>query len=68
MMWLRFMEEWHYDRYIELRMSGELMPTAHRINYETHEMVGSQSKYFTHSMDRLVIESDIIREVVLKVR
>lgn len=68
MMWLRFMKEGHYDRYVELRMSGELMPKAHKINDETHEMIDSQLKYFSRSIDRLVVESNFIREFVLKIR
>lgn len=37
MMWLKFMFEWHYDRYIELRMDGKLLPIAHKMNDETYQ-------------------------------
>lgn len=42
MMWLKFMFEWHYDRYIELRMSGKLLSLSHKINDEGYALVKAQ--------------------------
>ena len=68
MMWLRFMKEWHYDRYIELRMDGKLLFLAHNVNNEAYELIKSQVKRTDYGMERVIIENTVIREFVLKVR
>ena len=65
MMWLRFMHEWHYDRYIELRMSGELLSFANRINNETYKILKTQLKSLYNFIDHAIVESNIIKDFVL---
>lgn len=65
MMWLRFMFEWHYDRYIELRMSGKLLSLSHKINDEAYALIKTQIRNDNFSIERLIIECQIIKDFVL---
>ena len=67
MMWLKFMHEWHYDRYIELRMSGDLLAYAHSINNEAFAMIKFQAGS-NYNIERAIIEDNIIKEFVLIIR
>ena len=59
---------WHYDRYVELRMSGELMPIAHKINDDAYETIDHIVGKCKDNMSLLIAEGTVTREIVLIVR
>lgn len=68
MMWLKFMQEWHYNEYIGLRMNGELLSVAHKVDDEAYDLINKQVKKTDYGIERTIIESDVIKEFVLKNR
>ena len=68
MMWLKFMHEFHQDRYTEFLMAGELLHMAHQINDETHEQVELIMKKSKDITQRLITEDQVIKEFVLIAR
>lgn len=65
MMWLKFMHEFHQERYVELRMSGDLLNIAHKVADETYEQIKLIMKKSNDLCQRLTLEQQIIREFVL---
>jgi len=68
MMWLRFMKEFHHDDYTHHFLKGDLTEIAHKVNDESHEMIDGMLNRKSTSMDRHIIEENIIKEFVLKNR
>lgn len=68
MMWLRFMKEYHYDRYVELLMNGELMQIAHKVNDESHEQIELMLRGSNGYVRHMANEGQVIREFVFVIR
>ncbi len=82
-MYLNYLKDEHHERYVELRMSGELMPLVHKVNDETHEQIknlsGKLMKQYPNTSDimqkfrqrntcRAMAEEIILKEFLYRIR